>query len=47
MQSQVFAETVNVMPPGKEGRKMVSWVVFHSLMDIGVLGYTDAPADPD
>ncbi|KAL1750927.1 P-loop containing nucleoside triphosphate hydrolase protein [Schizophyllum commune] len=24
MQSQVFAETVNVMPPGKEGRKMVS-----------------------
>ena len=28
MQSQVFAETVNVMPPGKEGRKMVSGVVF-------------------
>ncbi|KAL1723778.1 P-loop containing nucleoside triphosphate hydrolase protein [Schizophyllum commune] len=24
MQSQVFAETVNVMPPGKEGRKMVA-----------------------
>ncbi|KAI5890368.1 AAA-domain-containing protein [Schizophyllum commune H4-8] len=23
MQSQVFAETVNVMPPGKEGRKMI------------------------
>ena len=29
MQSQVFAETVNVMPPGKEGRKMVRGVVFH------------------
>ncbi|KAL1660364.1 P-loop containing nucleoside triphosphate hydrolase protein [Schizophyllum commune] len=23
MQSQIFAETVNVMPPGKEGRKMI------------------------
>ncbi|KAL1710677.1 P-loop containing nucleoside triphosphate hydrolase protein [Schizophyllum commune] len=37
MQSQVFAETVNVMPPGKEGRKMVSMRYRTSLMRAQIL----------
>ncbi|KAL1736307.1 P-loop containing nucleoside triphosphate hydrolase protein [Schizophyllum commune] len=33
MQSQIFAETVNVMPPGKEGRKMVSGVILSRIVE--------------